>query len=238
MRIEIITSFNEHYYNLIGKSSVESWLTYWPKPLELTCFVEEFSMPEQERIIQVPFTEFESEYLKIQKSKIGGQARKFAKKAWSFIHAMETIDADWIVWLDADVITIADIPLDFFESLFPINALSTHMGVTYETTKDGRPGRWFVPETGFFAINKNHEKFLEFKKEYRRRYVELDDSGLRRFYDNDVYGYAFEMTGAEGNDLCERFTKGYKTPMRHTVLGPYIQHYKAKHSKADFSSRD
>lgn len=238
MRIEVITSFNQHYFDLIGKESVGTWLKHWPNQLELTCFVEGFSLPDQDRITQISFDTFEEDYKKIQSSKIGGQARKFAKKAWSFIHAMENMDTDWIVWLDADVITIKDISLNFFQSLFPNDALSTHMGVIYETTKDGRSGRWFVPETGFFAINKNHEKFDEFKKEYRRRYVKLDDSDLRRFYDNDVYGYAFEMTGAKGNDLCRNFEKGYKTPMRHTVLGPYIEHYKAKHSKADFSSRN
>ena len=43
---------------------------------------------------------------------------------------------------------------------------------------------------------------------------------------------------ADGLDLCKGFTKLYKTPMRHTILGPYMKHYKAKHSKADFSSDD
>ena len=109
------------------------------------------------------------------------------------------------------------------------------MGVTYTAAKDGSPGRWFVPETGFFAVNTHHPQFKEFASEYKRHYVERDTSMLRRFYDNDVYGYVFEKLKAPGNDLCKDFTKGYKTPLRHTVLGPYIEHYKAKHSKHEFS---
>lgn len=236
MNIRVITSFNEKYYNLIGRDSVESWLKYWPENLSLTCFVEEVSIPDHSRLVQIPFTEFDQDYHKIQGSKIGGQARKFAKKAWCFIHAMETIDADRIIWLDADVLTHKHMPLDFLKSLLPDNVLSTHMGVTYTDSKDGRQGRWFVPETGFFAINKNHEKFHDFKTEYRRRYVELDDSNLRRFYDNDVYGYVFEQLEVEGLDLCDKFTKPYKTPMRHTVLGDFIFHHKAKHSKAAYAT--
>ena len=237
MNLRVITSYNQRYYDIIGKDSTESWLRHWPKELKLTVFVEEFSLPLNDRIIQIPFTDFDNTYNRIQDAKIGGQARKFSKKAWSFIHAMDNIEADWIVWLDSDVITVQDIPLDFLHALLPDDVLSTHMGVTYDTNKDGTSGRWFVPETGFFAINKTHPEFEKFRIEYKRRYSELDDSDLRRFYDNDVYGYAFENTGAIGNDLCKGFTKDYKTPMRHTVLGPYIHHYKAKHSKADFESR-
>jgi hypothetical protein len=40
MNIEVITSFNQNYYDLIGKDSVDSWLKYWPKELSLTCYVE------------------------------------------------------------------------------------------------------------------------------------------------------------------------------------------------------
>lgn len=236
MNIRVITSFNEKYYNLIGRDSIDSWLKYWPIDLQLTCFVEEFSIPNNDRIIQIPFTEFSNDYQKIQSAKIGSQARKFAKKAWCFVHAMENIDADRIVWLDADVLTLKSLPLELLHNILPDDVLSTHMGVTYTTKKNGTAGRWFVPETGFFAINKNHPKFQEFLAGYKRRYVDLDDSNLRRFYDNDVYGYVFEDLKSKGYDLCSNFEKPYKTPLSRTVLGQFLQHYKAKHSKAAYSN--
>jgi hypothetical protein len=236
MNIRVITSFNKSYYDLIGKDSVMTWMKFWPKELSLTCFVEGFSLPEHERLIQISFDQFSNDYHKIQKSKIGGQARKFSKKAWSFIHAMETIDADRIIWLDADVLTIKEIPIELIKSILPDNVLSTHMGVTYDTKKDGTPGRWFVPETGFFAINKCHPAFDDFKEGYTKRYIDLDESNLRRFYDNDVYGFVFESLSVEGLDLCSDFFKKYKTPLSRTVLGGYLQHYKAKHSKAAYIS--
>ena len=148
---------------------------------------------------------------------------------------MENSTADRIVWLDADVLSVDHLPLKLLQDVLPSNVLSTHMGVTYTAAKDGSPGRWFVPETGFFAVNTHHSQFKEFASEYKRHYVERDNTMLRRFYDNDVYGHVFEKLKAPGNDLCKDFTKGYKTPLRHTVLGPYIEHYKAKHSKHEFS---
>ena len=234
MNIEIITSFNQRYYDLIGKDCVDTWLKYWPKELTLTCYVEEFRLPDHPRLKQISFDVFEPEYYEFQ-STSNKQVQKFAKKAWSFIHAMENSTADRIVWLDADVLSVSYLPLELLQNVLPSNVLSTHMGVTYTAAKDGSPGRWVVPEPGFFVVNTHHPQFKEFASEYKRHYVERDTSMLRRFYDNDVYGYVFEKLKAPGNDLCKDFTKGYKTPLRHTVLGPYIEHYKAKHSKHEFS---
>jgi hypothetical protein len=151
---------------------------------------------------------------------------------------MENSTADRIIWLDADVLSTAILDKRTLINQLPDDCLSTHMGVTYYTTKDGTPGRWFVPETGFFAINTKHEDFDKFRSEYRRHYVEHDHKNLRRFYDNDVYGYVFEKLNAKGNDLCVGLPKPYKTPLKHTVLGPYLTHYKAKHSKESFSLED
>lgn len=237
MKLEIITSFNDSYYNHIGQDSVESWLHYWPKELSLTCYVEQFSLAKTNRIIQVDFSQLDPAYGIFQNTKgIGGQERKFAKKSFSFIHAMFHSTADRIIWVDADVLTIQMLPFDLLLSILPSHVLSTHMGVTYSTSKDGTPGRWYVPETGFFAINTTHKKFNEFRNEYRRRFVEHDRSNLRRYYDNDVYGHVIEQIDAEFLDLCAGFVKPYKTPLKHTVLGPYLHHYKAKGAKAHYAT--
>ena len=230
MNLEIITSFNKTYYDLIGKDCVESWLKYWPVDLTLTCYVEEFTVPEHKRIKQIPFDNLCKEYFEFQKTS-KKQIKKFAKKAFTFIHAMENSTADRIICVDADVITLQALPKSLLLKILPIDVLSTHMGVVYDTTKSGTPGLWFVPETGFFAINTQHELFENFKTEYKRHYVEKDHKHLRRFYDNDVYGYVFEKLKAPGYDLSNKFDKGYKTPLPHTELAMYLKHYKAKGSK-------
>jgi len=237
MKIEVITSFNKAYYDLIGKDCVETWLKYWPADLTLTCYVEEFSLPEHPRIKQISFDNLPKEYFEFQNT-TEKQIKKFGKKAWSFIHAMENSSADRIIWIDADVLTIKEFPKPLLLETLPSNVLSTHMGVTYDTTKEGIPGRWFVPETGFFAVNTQHNLFEQFKKEYKRHYVEKDYKDLRRFYDNDVYGYVFEKLKAPGNDLCKNFDKTYKTPLPKTILGSFLTHYKAKHAKKAFSLKN
>jgi hypothetical protein len=88
-------------------------------------------------------------------------------------------------------------------------------------------------------VNTQHPDFETFRAEYCRRYHDRDQSGLRRYYDNDVFGAALQIVPAAAVlDLCAGFKKSYKTPLRHTVLGDHLIHYKAKHSKAEYVQGD
>jgi hypothetical protein len=238
--IEVITSFNQLYYDLIGRDSVNSFLEHWPEELSLTCYVEEFKLPVQARIQQIDFSKLDPDYKKYQKdTSLNQSMKKFAKKAYSVMHAMHASKADWIIWVDADVITVQSLPIELLQRVLRPGHLSAYMGVNYITDKSGYPGNWLVPETGFFAVNTRHEDFAAFRAEYCRRYHQRDQSGLRRFYDNDVFGAALlAVPNAQVFDLCESFGKKYKTPLRHTILGDHLIHYKAKHSKAEYNQDD
>ena len=238
--IQVITSFNQLYYDLIGEDSVNSFLEHWPADLNLTCYVEEFRMPAHERIVQMDFSQLEPDYVQYQlDTELNQSMKKFAKKAYSFMHAMNTSKTEWIVWLDADVITVQSLPIELLQRVLRPDHLAMYMGVTYYTDKSGNPGEWLVPETGIFAVNTQHSDFGTFRAEYCRRYRERDHADLRRFYDNDVFGAALAVVpDAAVLDLCAGFKKSYKTPLRHTVLGDHLIHYKAKHSKAEYVQGD
>jgi hypothetical protein len=238
--IQVITSFNQHYYDLIGKDCVNSFLEHWPKELSLTCYVEEFKLPTQTRIDQINFSKLDPDYKKYQlEPALNHSMKKFAKKAYSVMHAMHNSTADWVIWLDADVITVQSLPIELLQRVLKPENLSAYMGVKYTTDKSGNPGNWLVPETGFFAVNTRHEDFAAFRAEYCRRYHQRDYADLRRFYDNDVFGAALlTVPNAKVFDLCESFNKKYKTPLRHTILGDHLLHYKAKHSKAEYNQDD
>lgn len=237
MKIDVITSFDQNYYDTIGQQAVESWIAHWPTEMNITCYLEQCNITPNDRIITIDFDVFDNSYWELQHdTSLKSRVKTFAKKAWCFMHAAATSTADRLIWIDADVITQKTITSDFLGSIMPDSALSTHLGVTYQEDKRGRPGPWLVPETGFFAVNLLHAKFDKFIAEYRRRYLERDYQDLRRFYDNDVYGAAITHCNTEVFDLCCTLKKPYLTPMRHTVLGPYLHHYKARHSKEYFQS--
>ena len=231
MNIEIITSFDQRYYDLIGRKAVETWLQYWPLDLQLTCYVEDMYLEPDARLRQIGFDQLGPHYLAFQSAPVKGRVHTFAKKAFAVIHAMHHSTADRIMWLDADVVTMQRVDRSLLHKVMPDHVVSTHMAVTYHQDGAGRAGHWLVPETGVFVLNTMHPEFPAFRQEYTRRYVERDFCGLRRSYDNDVYGAAVTDLALPSLDLCAGFSKPYKTPLRHTVLGPYLHHYKAKHSK-------
>jgi len=238
--IEVITSFNQYYYDLIGQDSVRSFLEHWPQELSLTCYVEEFSLPENDRIRQIDFSQLDPDYRAFQlEPGLNQSMKKFAKKAYSVMHAMHHSTADWILWLDADVLTTQTVHIELLRRVLREQDLAMYMGVVYTLDKQQRPGHWLVPETGVFAVNTRHLDFPAFRSEYCRRYHERDYTALRRFYDNDVFGIALgSVPGASVFNLCSEFTKKYKTPLRHTILGDHLMHYKAKHSKAEYIHED
>jgi hypothetical protein len=233
MKIETITSFNQEYYNNIGHACVESWLKYWPTEYKLTCYVEEFSLQHHPRILQIGFDQLGDSYYKFQTSNEKDRVKTFAKKAYSVIHAMEHSTADRIVWLDADVLTTAKISANFVESLCSDQTLATFMQVYHQ--KDGR--EWASAETGVFVLNTRHIEFKNFCQRYRQYYDEHIKTNLRRFYDGEVFGAVANEFSGHVNDLCAGFKKKYKTPLRHTVLGPCLNHYKSKHNKLDYMTQ-
>jgi hypothetical protein len=238
MKIEIITSFNERYYNGIGKECVETWLKYWPTNLKLTCYVEEFQLPEQDRIKQISFTELGADYENFQNDpKYKNRVKIFSKKAYSIIHAFKNSTADRIIWIDADVLTLKDVPIEIIKNLCPNDTLLTYMRVWHHLDKANLQSS-LVPsaESGVFAVNTEHQSFHQFADRYAEYYNKRLDKNIRRFYDGEVLGAVakeFE-TSNKIIDLCQDFKKPYRTPIGHTILAPYLHHYKAKAAKSDF----
>lgn len=226
-KIVTITSFNEKYYKHIGKYCVASWLEYFPKDYQLVCYVEECNIEHNNRITQIPFTELGESYFDFQKSKYKDRVKVFSKKGYSIIHAMENTDADFIIWIDADVITHSKVTEEFLKSICLPDVLATFMGVHHPRDKNDPDSElMFSCESSVFVLNKNHQSFESFAQRYREYYDKRLTQNLRRFYDGEVLGATIkDFSKAKMNDLNEE--KGHKTPMPRTVLAECFMHFKA-----------
>ena len=239
MKISVITSFDKKYYDSIGKHCISSWINFWPTDIKLTCYVEEFSLPENKNIIQIPFNKLAEEYFQLQNdSELRYRVKIFAKKAYSIIHAFENIEADRIIWLDADIITKDFISLKTIEDLCEQDTLATLMGVWHGRDKKSKGVKDFYScETGFFIVNKSHVGFNDFSKRYKEYYDKRITDGLRRFYDGEVFGAVVPELKEKYKfrDLSAELVKQYNSPLRHTEIGKYLHHYKSKGAKESFS---
>lgn len=234
MQISVITSMNQDYYDRIGRDCLTSYLANWSTPI--TVYAESVNIVADPRINTIPFDELGADYQSFHDDHSQSRrCRTFAKKAFSVIHAMHHATGDWLVWLDADVITQRSDPVDVLQTVLRHEYLAMYMGVRYHDHEGtDRVGDWLVPETGFFAVNLRHELLPRFRHEYQRRYRERDFADLRRSYDNDVLGAVIKTVPARYLDLSAGFSKPYKTPLKHTVFGDYLHHFKAKHSKQSY----
>jgi hypothetical protein len=237
--ISAITSFNQEYYERIGQDCVRSWLANWSQDLELTCYVEGFSLPHQHRIKQIDFGQLGEEYRKFQSSDLKPRVKTFAKKAYCVIHAMENLRCDRIVWIDADTITKDMVTTRTILDLCPDDTCATFMGVYHHRDRqDIASELMFSAETGFFVLNTTHPGFDRFRKRYRAYYDQRLFHNLRRFYDGEVFGAVVKDLEKDISfrDLCGDLPKKYNSPMKHTAVGKFLVHHKSKHSKDDFAS--
>jgi hypothetical protein len=149
----------------------------------------------------------------------------FAKKGFSIIHAMETIDCDRLIWIDADCVFKKQIDYSILEKISEDDILSSHFSVYHNV--DGKI--FHSCETGFFILNKRHHMFEQFKNTYKEIYINDQTENLRRFYDGEIYGET--VNRLNGPHMKNLNVGDWKTPMKRSVIGDYIEHYKGKSLK-------
>lgn len=237
MKIKVITKVDKAYYDKIGKDCIESWLKHWPKDMTLTVYMEDFTIAPNERLEQITFDKMPKEYWDFQKSDQNKRVKTFSKKAYSIIHAYENLDADRIIWIDADAITYRNIDKSFLETLCDNDTLISFMGVFHQRIKeDPNSELMYDVESSFFVTNKNHSGFDALSKRFREYYDKRITHNLRRFYDGDVLGAAIVdvRDKYKVNDWCTVLPKRPKSPMPHLPIGRYITHFKSKTAKLEF----
>lgn len=228
MKYAAITSMSQKYRDHCGNAMLESYKKHWSN-IPLYLYNEDFDYKARGVITQgwnlgIDYKRFQQRWENKNK-----KVSTFAKKGFSIIHAMENIDCDRLIWLDADSICKRNIHEQLLDLISPDTVLSTHFGVVHDWPSDADPHRkMFSCETGFFILNKKHTQFETFLSTYKDIYINDRELSLRRFYDGEVYGETvrlLETQGAEMLDLNPGNT--HKTPIPRSLIEPYISHYKA-----------
>lgn len=230
MKIIFFTSMNAKYFLETGRAFLSSWRKHMSKKYELCLYNEDLFRPKNKNTklmgwnLGTPYNDFQERWKTKNK-----RVATFGKKAFSVIHAMENIDADRIVWLDADTVVNATIPQRLIELICPDDTLSAHFGVKHPWPSDEDPDRTaFSCETGFFILNKRHPGFNDFYMFYKNTYVNDETDNMRRFYDGEVYGKTVlhvQGLGHKVQELNESYA--FKTPIGRSLIAPYVTHYKA-----------
>ena len=227
MKYAMISSMDEKYYNYCGKTMLDSYIEYCshiPMYLYNENFTPAHNVNLQGWNLGIEYEKFQSRHKK--------RTAIFGKKAFSIIHAMNNLDCDYLIWIDADAIFQKSLDDDVLDQVANDNTLSSHFSVFHEFEGN----QYHSCETGFFVLNKKHKEFDNFKNTYTSIYVNDDNANLRRFYDGDVYGEVVNRLGNEYMYNLNISTK-YKTPIKRSILKNYLEHYKGKGSKISLSQK-
>ena len=146
-------------------------------------------------------------------------AVRFAHKTFCVAHAINNINSDMILWLDADTYTFAKIPESFVRNTLPDNKLTCYLG---------RGG--IYPECGWVGYNKNHKKIYEFINAWTSLYTTGKIFQEIEWHDSYLYWQILKRVAPnEGHDIGI-MTEGNVAPhvFINSDLGKYIDHMKGK----------
>lgn len=227
IRYAAMTSMNEAYYEHCGRAMLKSYKKNLSHIMPMHLYNEDYFQAKVKNITEMGW-DLGDDYQNFQQRHGNPKIKIFAKKAFSIIHAMENIDCDRLIWIDADTLIESAFPLQLLELISPNNTLSTHFSVWHEWPAPNDAKRIAHScETGFFIINKRHPGFNDFKNTYKDIYVNDKYQDIRRFYDGEVYGKTVDLLAAKGHKMLNLNPGKHKTPIPRSVIAPYIAHFKA-----------
>jgi len=221
MRYAAITSMDKNYYNRCGKNFLSSFKkNNWGDIMPLYVYNEDNFDFNDTSFVSMGWN-LGKDYNNFQARHKNNRVKTFSKKGFSIIHAMENIDCDILIWLDAD--TVVKQKIDILDKIISEEHLSAHFSVWHEKEAI----KYHSCETGFFMLNKNHKGFKNFMKTYKDIYVNDKIEGMRRFYDGEVYGKTIQLMIEKGHSVNNLNPAAHKTPMSRSILKEYIVHNKA-----------
>lgn len=222
MKTVYFTSMDKKYYDHCGKAMLQSFVSKFEHK-NIFLYNEDNFIPSVKNV-ELQGWNLGQEYLKfIHRWREHKKVVTFAKKGFSIIHAMNNIECDRLIWLDADSIITLPIHDQLIDFISPQDSVSSHFKV--EHVKDGKI--YTSCETGFFILNKKHPDFKKFKDTYTEIYHKDQYENLRRFYDGEVYGETVMRLEAQGIKTINLNPGPHKTPISRSVISPYFQHFKA-----------
>ena len=148
-------------------------------------------------------------------------------KTFAVDHGLKTIDADYVLWLDADTYTFRKINKDFVTGLLPKNKLVNFLG---------RGDKY--PECGWVCYNKKHPKIEEFMQYWTSLYIRDTIFEELEWHDSYLFWQCVKLIAPnDGVDIGKGAgAKGHHVFIN-SVLGAYIDHMKGKRKVKGRSSK-
>ena len=252
----VITTFHEEGLKLYGQRMIDTFEQHWPNDVDLVVYAENCSPVTRKSNVTVVDLLGSSKGCKrfvkrhadnprahgnpnpgitddiTRKKAFRWQATRFCYKVFATGHAANTINTDWLIWLDGDTHTHSPVSPDFFAKVCPESHMLSYLG----------RGDRYHSECGWVAYNMQNPMAKQFIDRFVGMYESDEIFQHKEWHDSfiwDVVRKEFRDKGVQFYDLNPQpDTKGLAGhPFINSELGKYMDHKKGDrkqrgHSKA------
>lgn len=250
MNYTVITTFHEPGLRQYGQTMIDSFDRHWPRNVPLIVYAEACDphAPSDRIIIRNLLTScpdlvsFKQQHqnnpvahgrvakdtnVPFADNQFKWDAVRFSHKVFAVIHACETADSDWVIWLDADTKTFADIPGSWLDEICDNKSMACYLGRREK----------YHSECGWVAYNRRHRDLAVFMAQWRDLYKSGRLFDLKEYHDSfvfDVLRKDFTIQhGTRFHNLSPELPgKGPGHPFIASRLGQYMDHMKGSKRKA------
>jgi len=218
--IHCVTTMNKEYYDVIGLAMIQTWLENFKKGYTLHLYLEDFTLDiNDSRVVFEDWSRVKDLYKQWSDTRFSGSSRHqiFTLKALTQIAHWRKYSGK-MLWLDADTISIKEIPEDLFDRVIENYPLASWGQDSFES--------------GTVFINLDHVDFKPIKEIYESIYI--GERGLpegQRWFDGEILGWACTNAGSKHLNLWKHCTAKTSTPLNYSWIGEYVKHLKAKQKR-------
>jgi len=209
MRYEIITSVNSELWRQYAQRSMKTWqrdpIVYW----------------EADRTTLDPVWErWRGAARPRETSRLAHQCVRFSHKVQAQIEHTRSSTADYVIWLDADVVQLQEISDQQLQDLMPAES-------ELFTFLDRQPTKY--AETGWIAYNMHHPRQKEFVNRLEDMYLTGEIFSIPEWHDAYVWDYVRQRGRYPGRSLLTKTRTS--DPFGESELAPWFQHHKGQRKR-------
>ncbi len=204
-KYDIVTSFNPEGLEVYARNMLNSFDKHWDKDIQLHAWYHDFEEAAFYRNFKeldvpskgVKYSNLNNiqdmldyrESMKVHNGTEGGKiqynwrldAIKWCHKIYALTetaadpHLIQ--DKDWLIWLDADTVTFADVDSEFLDGICDDSYDIVHLG---RTAVD-------YSETSFIAFNLKRRPAVDFLSDFRETYDNREVTAYREWHDGFIF---------------------------------------------------
>lgn len=248
MRYAVVTTFNADGYENYGQRMIDTFRTNWPREIELLVYAEGCVVPASDNVkvfdleqASPALVAFKNRWRNVPKAngdvsqdpvrsrrKDSGKgfkwdAVRFAHKVYAIFAAAKHTDANWLLWMDADMVCHSPVSVTDLDRLCPESTDLCFLG---------RRGKF--SECGLYAMNLGNKHTRKFLKEFQRFYDDAESGifQLEEWHDSYVFDAVRKRVQLKEHDWSSHIITGEGHPLINSEWGAYLDHLKGKRKTA------